>query len=147
MAAKVDDPKAIWNDAIDLTAQRSALALGLAATQSQRDLAANVASVRFSQRRTAEQTAYRTEMRFVLARNDLRRAMWWSFASYTTCLLCCIAVIGAYSRPALIVWWRGITIVIGTIAVILALVGIKRDGVHARNSWTRLRWRSPIRNI
>lgn len=127
--------------------QRAALALGFEATRSHRELAANVASVRYSQRRTTEQTAYRTEMAFVQARNDLRRAMWWSFAAYTTCLLAALSVASLFARPVVLVYWRGITIALATLATILVLMGIKRDGGHARNSWTRLRFAPPVENI
>jgi Flp pilus assembly protein TadB len=109
-----------------------------------RKLAEDVSHIRQGQRQVAEQNAYRSEMTFVQANGDLRRARWWSLASYMMCSLTALAAVLFTIQPSLLQRWRAIFITLVTLGVCLVLLGLKRDGQYALNSWTRLRFKGPV---
>jgi hypothetical protein len=108
-----------------------------------RKLAEDVAHIRASQEDVARQNAYRREMTFVQANADLRRARWWSFVTYTICSLTSLIAVLFTIQPGLLQRWRAIALTLVTVSACLVMLGFKRDGQYAQNSWTRLRFSGP----
>jgi len=108
-----------------------------------RKLAEEVAHLREQQQEVAKQNTYRVEMEFVQAVNDMRRARWWSLSAYIICAMCALATVLFTLQPGLISRWRSVMVALVTFAACLYIVGRKRDGQHAKNSWTRLRFSGP----
>lgn len=59
------------------------------------------------------------------------------------CSLAALAAVMFTIQPSLLKRWRAIVITLVTVAVCLSLMGIKRDGRYAKNSWTRVRFDGP----
>lgn len=104
----------------------------------QQQFADQVVDIRLSQQKVAQQTAYREEMAFVQSRNDLRRAMWWSLATYIVCIVSVVATLAFVANPGLFEHWHIVTLVVGALATSLAVEGIRRDRRHTNDSWTRM---------
>lgn len=108
-----------------------------------RKLAEEVDHIRSGQKAVARQNTFRREMGFVQAKNDLRRARWWSLAAYSTCSLAALAVLVFTVQPRMQRYWRTVSIALLSFVICLAILGHSRDGRYARLSWTRLRFKGP----
>lgn len=107
------------------------------------ELATEVVGMREGQLTVAKQDAYRQEMAFVQSKNDERRARWWSLAAYAVCSLAALVTALFTIQPGLQQRWRTICVVMVTVTIGLVMLGRKRDGRHAKHSWTQLRFKAP----
>ena len=109
-----------------------------------RKLAQEVAEMRNEELLIAEQVRDRTEMAYIQANNDLRRAQWWSLSVYALCVLAACATLSFTLQPTVVLRWGSIVIALVAVAACLIIIGRRRDGKYTKDSWTRLRFGAPL---